>query len=431
MKKIIFSRKLRLCLLFIIFTGLFIACKKNSIETETPLPPESVSGQATPVGEPQETPVTATIGAAGGTLQSADGQVRIVVPSGALAGDNNFSVQRITNTNIAGRGSAYRLLPHGLQFSKPIIISFFCDTANFEEIVADAIGIAYQDDKGVWQGSGAIYDSVAKTFSVSTSHFSDWSLFTAFAINPVTAALEPGKTLHLSVVNYMSDDLPVPPVPGVKKPIGPQHDLNAQYIKEWKLAGEGKLIANGSEADYIAPTTIPSKNPVAVSVSLNGSGNSKYLLVSNIYIGAEGITFRINNGPWLRGTIPLGVVEAEGIHSLDAAVVPADGGAANAALSLKWSGYPSGWHLNWGKKLPWFLYQPPGTTIYQQFIVQGKNIIPSLGGVHFSSYSETKGKDIIGSFILEQAGKMESTGTGVKWTPVKIEGFFKTKRNTL
>ncbi|MBX3252772.1 MAG: hypothetical protein KF862_01425 [Chitinophagaceae bacterium] len=429
MKRIIFCRSFRILLLLFFFVLFVNACKKELLKTNIPMPPETEGGQVTPVGDVQEAAVTATIGSSGGTLYSADGRLRLTIPAGAVAENVSFSIQRISNTNVAGLGQAYRLLPHDKNFPKPVAVSFVYDTPDFEGTSTDAVGIAYQDAKGIWQGAGAIHDPFAKTFSISTTHFSDWSLFTSFTLNPVSTALEPGETLTLSVVNFMSDEDIIPPVSGVVKPIGPQHSVTARYVKEWKLAGAGALQANGREAVYTAPAAVPAKNPIAVSVTLKGPGNAQYLLVSNIYIGAEGITFRIDNGPWLHGAIPLGVVSVNGIHNLDAAVVPVSGGASDAALSLKWTGYPSDGHVSWGKTLPWFLYQPPGNVAYQQFVVEGSNIIPSSGGIDFSHYTETPGGDIIGSFILEKAGKRVVTSTAVIWTPVKIEGFFKTKRS--
>ena len=429
MKEYVFFSRFRLHLLFFVFSTLVISCKKELLDTDIPNTPDTEEGLITPIGDVQGTAVTATIGPAGGTLQSSDGRLRLTIPGGAVTEQYSFSIQQISNTNIAGLGQAYRLLPHNIHFFKPVTLSFVYDMRDFEETSIEAVGIAWQDAKGIWQGSGAVRDSIEKTLSISTHHFSDWGLFTSFAIQPVSTALEPGKSLTLSVVNYTSDDGLIPPTPGQVKAIGPMRDVTAQYIKAWKLAGAGNLQPAGKEAVYTAPSVIPTKNPVAVSAALKGPNNSQYLLVSNIYIGAEGITFRIDNGPWLHGTIPLGLVAVNEIQNMDAAIVPISGGAANAALSLKWKGYPSGGRVNWGETLPWFLYQPPGSTAYQQFILMGNTIVPSTGGIDFSRYSETPGGDIIGSFILEKAGKRVITSNGVKWTPVTIEGFFKTKRS--
>lgn len=409
-----------------------VSCKKTPLNSgdEDPYTPEAGnnSGQITPVGTVLETAVTATIGPSGGTLQSADNELRITIPAGAVTSDKVFSIQRITNTNIAGTGAAYRLLPHGTQFSKPVTLSFSYDTLVYEGTAPEAVGIAYQDEKGIWWGQGAVKDAAAKTLSVSTTHFSDWSLFQAFKLSPASGAVNPGQTLNLHVYNNLSDDDMIPPVSGAPRPIGPQRDVTAAYVKEWKLGGAGTLSPDGSEAVYTAPASIPARNPVAVSATLKGSGTGQYMLVSNIYIGPDGVALRIDNGPWLYGTCPLGVITAQGIHTLDAAVVSSDNnGPGNAAFSIKWTGYPVG-HINWGETLPWFLYQPPGNTGYQQFLVTSNAVLPSPGGIDFTRYTEEPGEYIIGSFYLERAGKYVVTGTGTTWSPAKIEGYFRVKR---
>jgi hypothetical protein len=412
---------LMLCLM-----TLFYSCKKTTKE-------EAITqhqGLATAAGQAEETGIAVTIGAAGGTLESTDGQLHISIPAGAVSGQTTFSIQRISNTNIAGIGAAYRLLPHGTRFSEPLTLTFKYDTTDLAGTALAAVGIAFQDDNGVWQGSGALADTSSGTLSITTTHFSDWSLFKSFAVIPVTASVAPGQNLSLHVVNFMSDEDLIPPVPGATKAIGPQQSMMNQYIKKWELGGAGTLQPNGSEATYTAPDAIPTQNPVAVSVTLEGPGKAKYLLVSNIYIGTEGVTFRIDNGPWRHGTIPIGgIVEAAGFHNLDAAIEPLNENETFGALSLKWSGYPSEGFLSWGTTMPWFNYSPTGSNVsYHQFMIVGSSVVPSPGGITFSQYTETAGGDIIGSFILEKAGRQTVTATGSTWAQVKIEGFFKTKR---
>ncbi len=412
--------------IFLILLTLFTSCKK---ETNIEPIPQRV-GQVTGIGETLEEGVTATFGQLGGSFQSSDGGLMVSIPAGALAENTTFSIQRISNTNIAAIGQAYRLLPHGIQFSLPVTLTFTYDDADFEETTIHAVGVSYQDDEGVWQAIGASHNELAHSFSVATTHFSDWSLFKSLEIHPLSASLEPNQSLTLRVVNFMSDDELIPPLPGEEKPIGPMHDVSSQLIQQWHLGGAGVLVPNGNEAVYTAPSEIPTINPVAVSVSLNGPDNGQYLLVSSIYIGGDGITFRINNGPWLHGVITQGgVQEYMGYHNLDAVVEPMVAGEAYGALSIKWTGYPTGGNINWGLTVPWFNYSPNGgNTSYHQYNIIGSTVVPSQGGITFSHYSETVGGDIIGSFVIETAGKQVVTGTSMSWSPVLIEGFFKTKR---
>jgi hypothetical protein len=50
--------------------------------------------------------------------------------------------------------------------------------------IPEALGIAYQDAKGIWQAQGGIVvDKVNETVKVTTTHFSDWSLFESFYLS--------------------------------------------------------------------------------------------------------------------------------------------------------------------------------------------------------------------------------------------------------
>ncbi len=74
---------------------------------------EAPSGiQEVPIGEPAQ----ATIGAAGGTLASADGRLVLDIPAGALGADTAIEIQRIEWEG----GGAWSLRPDGLAFASPI-----------------------------------------------------------------------------------------------------------------------------------------------------------------------------------------------------------------------------------------------------------------------------------------------------------------------
>ncbi|MFT4016585.1 MAG: hypothetical protein QM668_06455 [Agriterribacter sp.] len=421
----------RMVAAILLYTIAATSCKKSIFDTPPVTIPQT-EGAVTPVGVEQGAATTAIIGVEGGTLQSADGKLKITVPAGAVGESKTFSIQPVSNANIAGFGQAFRLLPHGNHFSKPVSISFVYNTYDLEGTIPEAIGIAYQDDKGVWQGSAGVMDTAAGTLSFSTTHFSDWSLFKSLELFPGSGSVNFNESLDMHVVNYLSDD-DLLPLPGdTPKPIASGKNITAKYIREWKVGGGGLIKPSGSTAIYIAPSTMPAKNPVAVSVVLNGPGATQYMLVSNIYIGPEGISFRIDNGPWLQCQVPLGAVLVQDIDNIDGAVSSGNNGQVDAAVSLKWTGYPSaGTNIAWGEKFPWFLYAPPGNTAYQHYMIAGNKVVPSPGGIVFSKYSTIAGRYVMGSFYMEKAGKRTITGTGITWTPVKIEGFFKVKRSTL
>jgi len=92
--------------------------------------------------------------------------------------------------------------------------------------------------------------------------------------------VQPAGSVQLVVYKYADIDSLFIPIPG---PLA-KKDL---IVKEWSLSGAGRLTPNKDLANYTAPNTIPAKDPVAVSATLNTTGPEKFLLVSNIYIGEK------------------------------------------------------------------------------------------------------------------------------------------------
>src|SRR5438045_1326293 len=62
------------------------------------------SAAITAIGTPIGSPVTKIIGAAGGTIISADGRAELNIPAGALSSDLAISIQPITNECPNGVG---------------------------------------------------------------------------------------------------------------------------------------------------------------------------------------------------------------------------------------------------------------------------------------------------------------------------------------
>jgi hypothetical protein len=128
---------------------LITSCKKSN-DAVNPSP-TSESGNITNVGTPTGEAVTKTIDAAGGQITSADGTVQVIIPAGALSAAKQVSIQPISNLLPSGIGSAFRILPHGEQFSKPVSIVFNYKTDDLKNTLAEFLNIAYQDEKGIWQ----------------------------------------------------------------------------------------------------------------------------------------------------------------------------------------------------------------------------------------------------------------------------------------
>ncbi|MBN8790216.1 MAG: hypothetical protein J0I84_24295, partial [Terrimonas sp.] len=162
---------------------LFVSCKKEKKQVDDA--PLVITPLVRPSGISTGVAVTKIIGTSGGTIRSADGSLLIVIPAGALDINTTITVEPITNTNIAGIGSAFRLTPHGKIFSKPVTI-IWAWAAHADSIgLLQTLGLAYQMDDGVWKFTGAdSFDANNKTVSFSTTHFSDWSLMNRISLTP-------------------------------------------------------------------------------------------------------------------------------------------------------------------------------------------------------------------------------------------------------
>jgi hypothetical protein len=228
--------------LLLILASTFYACKEQDDIIKKPENP--VVGKVTELGTPVGMAETAIIGPGGGSLTTSDKRVKIEVPSGAFASDQTVTIQPITNTNGPGKGLAYRITPHTITFAKAVKITFHYTEGELGSSIPEALGIAYQDEKRVWQAVGVSQlDTINRKVSVYTMHFSDWSLFTFLDLLPNAMTVNPGETIELQLVGYFGDDQLVPLAAGEEAPLVEKRDV-AAYVKEWTLAGAGALKAN-------------------------------------------------------------------------------------------------------------------------------------------------------------------------------------------
>jgi hypothetical protein len=414
--------------LLFLFTLLFFAsCKKdtasssddnnnNSNNNNNNNNGQHQTPQPTPEGTPVGAPMQVTIGVNGGAFTTPDGRLSLEFPSGAITAATTFTIQPVTNHCPASTGNAFRITPH-ITFTKPVKLSFAYGDSDIVNTIPMALTIAYQDEKGIWQAPGKmIKDTLNKKVTVLTNHFSGWSLFRAIELTPYTSVVEPGGEVQLVVdryVDFKNDSLLPLEVPLTKK---------EDFVKEWKLAGEGILTPKGNIAVYKAPGAIPTRNPVAVSATLNTSGTTQFILVSNIYIGKEGLTFRIDKGPWMHGP-STGAYFNGYYYQLSAANTYTPG---HDGVTITWTGET---HIidfvPWRQTWPSFVYGPDQITIYNQLL--SPNGRPSPGGIYFHQAIKTPATPyVIGAFYLEPAQR-----TIVKdipeYTQHRIEGFFKVK----
>jgi hypothetical protein len=155
---------------------------------------------ATAVGVPNGPVTTKSIGQAGGSIASPDGRITVTVPPNAVPGSVEFRIQPITNLTHGGLGNAYRLEPSDQKFSAPISVSFNFGAQDLKNSIPESLAVAYQDKTGVWQSFKNInIDQGKKTLTVSTDHFTDFSIWTV-RLSPEKATLHLRETQHIELI---------------------------------------------------------------------------------------------------------------------------------------------------------------------------------------------------------------------------------------
>ncbi len=372
----------------------FAACKHDpEIIDPNPNPEDTTqtsTGAVTAVGSPVGTAVTASIGAAGGTIESEDKRIRVEIPAGALSATQTISVQALDKSNCpAGTGQAFRLMPHGITFAKPATITYHYDEEDMAGTHPALLQVAFQNDKRIWQNVVATeIDTTARNIAVKTTHFSDWSLFKRLELSPAYAVIDPGKSVHL----YLKETYPVKngelpaPVPNTRGQL-------TKYVKSWTWPNNvGVLTHTYEKGDYYAPETIPSINPVPITILMDfppikdeaGHTFTDLRLISNIYVAPEGISYQIDGGAWQ--TFPGGA-------NLQPSQSVLLGNSGNDYVSLTWPGKNAGVY-NWvlGTRVAFNLQIGP--KIYQHIYIENKK--PKVSG---------------GKLIVQQADQYKVLGT--------------------
>jgi hypothetical protein len=281
-------------LLFTTITALVLglaACKKEADSVTPGQPGNAHRGTVETVGRSLGAGVKKQIGPEGGSLQSADGSVRITVPAGALTALTEVGIEPITNTCNGGIGNGWRLTPHGKAFAKPVQLTLDYTAVKDSVTFANALGLAYQDSNGIWQFIGATaINANAHTLTMQTNHFSDWTLLQWLTLWPIHETLHEGGQVTLEAREYIAvpDGLNVPLVPDYENgyPVGDPEYIAQKYVKKWSLAGVGALnpLSTAPEAVYLAPVKVTKTQTVAVSLELNLPGSGQAFLVSSIDI---------------------------------------------------------------------------------------------------------------------------------------------------
>jgi hypothetical protein len=301
---------------------------------------------ATDLGTPQGEVAKATIGAAGGTLMSADGKAKLVVPAGALSADVELGIQATSSVSPGGLGSGWRLTPDGQKFSMPATLSIAYTDEGLAGVPAEAVALATQRPDGVWKlETVATLDGSTKFASGPITHFSDWSLVYGVQMRPARGIVKVGKTQALSVTHcYAKQDdeltwlgFECDPGEDDLAPLLPQAQTLNWSVNGTPNGGDefGSVAGAENRGIYTAPRKRPSSAIVAVSAEVSLFSKGKVLVVSNLTITDESKNYAGTlNGSQIGDTAY--TVRADAIFvSTDSTTRFAASGMANVNYSLK------------------------------------------------------------------------------------------------
>jgi hypothetical protein len=277
-------KKNNVILVMLIAALILAACKKDGGDAQAGKP------AVTPVGTTDGAPASQTIGTAGGTIISDDGEMELIIPSGALTTNTSITIQPITNNAPNGRRKAYRCLPDGQQFAKNITVKFHYTEEDAAATKPEYMMVAFQTSEGRWQVvENVTNDETGKTLSAAVNHFTDFTAFDVMRIEPALLYLKTNQTGEYIVsaagmsrvndvllINGLLDKPETWQVNGIS-------DGNIEY---------GTIAANSDQTKgiYKAPATAPTTNPVIISAEINfpffvdGQQFNKGILTANAFI---------------------------------------------------------------------------------------------------------------------------------------------------
>jgi hypothetical protein len=413
-----------------VFVAILIAlflfgCKKDDSNI-----PDSEPGKVVPQGQPAGSEYSKVIGANGGSILSPDGKIKIEIPAGALNSNKEITIQPITNTNPAGLAMAYRLTPHDIQFEKPVNLFFYYNPQEILKTSPDALGIAYQDNSGVWKAlGGAQVNKELKFVKVSTTHFSDWSFFESIHIDPINSSVAVGDQVEFQLSRTLPyADLLEPLVPGKEYEIIDRVPLENKFIKQWTLTGEGNLQSAGNKATYTAPTEEPGVNPETVSVAISLPQKGQFLLLTTVLVidQEEGIFFKIEDGPLIKTDEGLAqFFPTSGETQVSGTVRENDNYIGSVEINWRGSGTNPGahaWDMLGGINFMYRVKGSPLNNMYYEHYNIGDTWNNSMGQVTIQEYG-TVNNFVTGTFVLDKSGYF-----GDGFTTYKIEGYFRVKR---
>lgn len=396
--------------------GMVYSCKKRPVT-----PPEKEEIKITPLERPigaiNGQAVSKKIGPDGGVLSSVDGRIRISIPAGALEQEKIITVQPVVQTNIAGIGVSYRLTPHNITFKKAVSLTFDWSEIVNQVGLLQTLGLAYQQDNGVWKYVGASsVDTEEGLLTFETMHFSDWSLMNRVSLDPYEATVESGKKQTVRAMIYTQtkwDDLLTPLTGGRQGsepgyPVGMPAVLPSKFIDSWELVGPGQIVkADANSVSYQAPAAVNGSVTATVSLKLKTPRAGTYLLLSTIHVSGNGwIELNIAGSPAVK--FPVSSVAKMGERYLLSNPENEGGGY----FLLAWNGGVGNYAYDLSNTGNHFHFQTAQTTYMSRYIDRvAKELVPSGGEIVITKMDEDW---VEGTFNVLKAGfgpTLENTTT--------------------
>ncbi|GAB3897973.1 hypothetical protein GCM10028803_16790 [Larkinella knui] len=296
------------------------ACQKPEHAIE---PPDETTDNERPsptaLGQPIGSPVTKTVGPAGGTITTPDGKLTLNIPAGALSKETPISVQAVENKAPNGSGTAYQFGTEAVHLAQPVTVEYAYAPGELSGAVKGNVGLAHQNKQGEWGLSQlAKVDPAKRKLTARIAKVSDEAIafIEQYRLTPAADTLvylqERDFKIEFSSMGFGDvseiDGKPVLdnfiiPLPGAVR------DANAVVVRRYGINGDqygstrdgtfellkdaGKNPNARAWFTYQAPSDAPSGNPVALFVELEHGGKEKLMLVSNVYI-KNPVGFRVD-----------------------------------------------------------------------------------------------------------------------------------------
>ena len=232
-----------------------------------------------------------------------DGRFSVSIPPGALSADTPISIQPTENTAPEGLGASYHLTPDGQVFQQPVQLSLVYTDDEVDGSAPEALGIAFQDDKGMWEWQPRVtVDPAAHRLGVATTHFSTWAGIPGLQLRPRKASVKLNKqvTLFTAVCTR-----PAGTVVFAGECVSAPHSEGRPgtlIASSWAVNGAprgttafGLVEGTSGSGVYTAPSKKPAKPIVAVSAQAVSASGTTVLLASNVTI--------IGGGYRVKGTV--------------------------------------------------------------------------------------------------------------------------------